>query len=293
MAENGGDSEIKIINPYNFNNKLINKHNVHKILSNYGISFDIKDISLYQNSFVHKSYCVKKEEEMQEDVELAERPEGALPLQERSNERLEYLGDSILNAIIAKYLYERFPDQEEGFMTKLRTKIVCGETLGKLAKDIGLGEYLLISRHVEERCNGRESTRILEDVFESFIGALFLDFTENYEGKEPLLEYSGPGFQICELFIINIIESKIDFTELVLNDTNFKDQLLRHFQQEYQKTPKYKEVLVEGPPHDRIFTMCVLDINDEIIAEAKGKSKKKAEQLASKYALIKLGIIEQ
>ena len=90
MAENGGDSEIKIINPYNFNNKLINKHNVHKILSNYGISFDIKDISLYQNSFVHKSYCVKKEEEMQEDVELAERPEGALPLQERSNERLEY-----------------------------------------------------------------------------------------------------------------------------------------------------------------------------------------------------------
>ena len=59
-------------------------------------------------------------------------------------------------------------------MTKLRTKIVCGETLGKLAKDIGLGEYLLISRHVEERCNGRESTRILEDVFESFIGALFL-----------------------------------------------------------------------------------------------------------------------
>ena len=293
MTENGGDSDIKIINPYNFNNKLVNKHNVHKILSNYGISFDIKDISLYQNSFVHKSYCIKKEEDMQEDVELAERPEGALPLQGRSNERLEYLGDSILNATIAKYLYERFPDQEEGFMTKLRTKIVCGETLGKLAKDIGLGEYLLISRHVEERCNGRESTRILEDVFESFIGALFLDFTENYDGKERLLEYSGPGFQVCELFIINIIESKIDFTELVLNDNNFKDQLLRYFQQEYQKTPKYKEVLVEGPPHDRIFTMCVLDINDEIISEAKGKSKKKAEQLASKYALIKLGIITE
>ena len=107
MAENGGDSEIKIINPYNFNNKLINKHNVHKILSNYGISFDIKDISLYQNSFVHKSYCVKKEEETQEDVELAERPEGALPLQRFDlMKRLEYLGDSILNAIIAKYLYE-------------------------------------------------------------------------------------------------------------------------------------------------------------------------------------------
>ena len=291
MSDTENNNELKIINPYNFNNTLINKHNVHNILSKYGISFDINDISLYQNSFVHKSYCIKKEEDMQEDVVLAQRPEGALPLQARSNERLEYLGDSILNAVTAKYLYERFPDQEEGFMTKLRTKIVCGETLGKLAKDIGLGEYLLISRHVEERCNGRESVRILEDVFESFIGALFLDFNDNYNSPDKLLQYSGPGFQACELFIIHIIESKIDFTELVLNDTNFKDQLLRYFQQTYQKTPKYKELLVEGPPHDRTFTMSVLDNNDEIIAEAKGKSKKKAEQLASKFALKKLGLI--
>ena len=198
--ENEIKNEIKIINPYNFNNKLISKHNVHNILSTYGIDFDIKDIALYQNSFVHKSYCLKKDDEMQDDVELADRPDGALPLQNKSNERLEYLGDSIINAIIAKYLYERFPDQEEGFMTKIRTKIVCGETLGKLAKDLNLGQFLLISRHVEERCNGRESVRILEDIFESFIGALFLDFNDNYNSSDKLLEYSGPGFQICELF---------------------------------------------------------------------------------------------
>ena len=80
------NNELKIINPYNFNNKSVNKHNVHNILSKFGISFDINDISLYQNSFVHKSYCIKKED-MQDDVELAERPEGALPLQEKSNER--------------------------------------------------------------------------------------------------------------------------------------------------------------------------------------------------------------
>ena len=83
------ETEIKVINPYNFNNKLINKHNVHNILSKYGMDNDINDISLYQNSFVHKSYCIKKEEDMQEDVVLASRPEGALELQEKSNERLE------------------------------------------------------------------------------------------------------------------------------------------------------------------------------------------------------------
>lgn len=292
MQENE-NTEIKIINPYNFNNKLINKHNIHNIFSEYGLEdFDIKDLSLYQNSFVHKSYCIKKEEDMQEGVVLAEKPEGALELQNRSNERLEYLGDSVLNLVVAKYLYERYPEQEEGFMTKLRTKIVCGETLGKLAKDIGFAEYILMSRHVEERCNGRESKRILEDIFEAFIGALFLDFNDNYNSNENILDYTGPGFQICELFLINIIESKIDFTELVLTDNNYKDQLLRHFQQKYQQTPSYKELMVEGPPHDRIFTMVVVDHTGEVIGEAKGKSKKKAEQLASKTALIKLELIK-
>lgn len=287
------EKEKVIINPYNFNNKLINKHNVHNILSKYNVDYDINDIAIYQKSFVHKSYSKKKDEEMQPDVELAEKPEGALELQDSSNETLEFLGDSVLNSVTAKYLFQRYPNEEEGFLTKLRTKLVCGETLGKLAKDLNLGEYLLISRHVEERCNGRESTRILEDVFESFIGALFLDFCNNYKSEEALLEYSGPGFQICELFIINVIESHIDFSELILKDYNYKDQLLRYFQQKYQQTPKYKEVLVEGPPHDRIFTMAVIDTSGMIISEGTERSKKKAEQLASLNALIKLGVIQK
>ena len=77
-----------------------------------------------------------------------------------------------------------------------------------------------------------------------------------------------------------------------MKDNNYKDQLLRYFQQQFQQTPKYKELLVEGPPHDRTFTMCVMDVDGDIISEGTGRSKKKAEQLASREALIKFGVIE-
>lgn len=288
------DGEIVKVNPYNMNNKLITNDEVINLLKRFGVEDQIHDLKIYQQSFVHKSY-VKKENNVNnqgEEVELAERPEGCLELQEASNERLEYLGDSILGATIASYLYERFPQEEEGFMTRLRTKIVNGEMLGSLALKMGMAPHMVISRHVEDRCNGRTNLRILEDVFESFIGALYLDFNEK-ELEHPTMEfYSGMGFQVCQVFIISIIEELIDFSDLILNDYNFKDQLLRYFQQNYQQTPKYKQILVEGPPHERFFTMAVLKNEDEIVAYGKEKSKKKAEQLASKNALIKYGAIE-
>lgn len=288
------EGEIVKVNPYNMNNKLITNDEVINLLKRFGVEDKIHDLKIYQQSFVHKSY-VKKENNVNnqgEEVELAERPEGCLELQEASNERLEYLGDSILGATIAGYLYERFPQEEEGFMTRLRTKIVNGEMLGSLALKMGMAPHMVISRHVEDRCNGRTNLRILEDVFESFIGALYLDFNGK-ELEHPTMEfYSGLGFQVCQVFIISIIEELIDFSDLILNDYNFKDQLLRYFQQNYQQTPKYKQILVEGPPHERFFTMAVLKNEDEIVAYGKEKSKKKAEQLASKNALIKYGAIE-
>ena len=157
---------------------------------------------------------------------------------------------------------------------------------------MGLAPHMVISRHVEDRCNGRTNLRILEDVFESFIGALYLDFNEKDVCHPKMEFYSGLGFQVCQVFIISIIEELIDFSDLILNDYNFKDQLLRYFQQNFQQTPKYKQILVEGPPHERFFTMAVLKNEDEIVAYGKEKSKKKAEQIASKNALIKYGAIE-
>ena len=289
------DNEIVKVNPYNMNNKLITKEEVINLLKRFGVEEEIHDLKIYQQSFIHKSY-VKKENNINnqgEEVELAERPEGCLELQEASNERLEYLGDSILGATIASYLFERFPQEEEGFMTRLRTKIVNGEMLGSLALKMGLAPSMVISRHVEDRCNGRTNLRILEDVFESFIGALYLDFNEKEVDHPKMDFYSGLGFQVCQVFIIGIIEELIDFSDLILNDYNYKDQLLRYFQQNFQQTPKYRQISVEGPPHERFFTMAVLKNEDEIVAYGKEKSKKKAEQLASKNALINYGVIEE
>ena len=284
------DNGIVKLNPYNKNNRLITEEEVYQILKTYGIEEKITDLTHYQRSFIHKSY-IKKENK--DDVELEEKPDDCLDLQERSNERLEYLGDAILSATVASYLYERFPDEEEGFMTRIRTKLVNGEMLGSLADRMNLNEFLVISRHVEEKCNGRKSVKILEDIFESFIGAIYLDFNEE-EMEHPRLEfYSGLGFQICQVFIINIIEKFVDFSDLILNDYNYKDQLMRYFQQKFKHTPKYKEVLVEGPPNNRSFTMCVMKNDNTVIAYGKEKSKKKAEQLASKNALIEMGVIEE
>ena len=284
------NNEIIKLNPYNTNNKLITEEEVIEILKKFGIEEKITNLEIFQRAFIHKSY-IKKENK--DDVELEEKPEECLDLQDVSNERLEYLGDAILSATIASYLYERFPNEEEGFMTRIRTKLVNGEMLGSLAGKMELNEYLVISRHVEEKCGGRTSVKILEDIFESFIGALYLDFNEE-ELEHPRLDfYSGLGFQICQVFIINIIEKFVDFSDLILNDYNYKDQLMRYFQQKFKHTPKYKEVLIEGPPNNRSFTMCVMKNDGEILAYGKEKSKKKAEQLASKNALVNMGVIEE
>ena len=312
IIENNQDIEEEkvIISPWNQNNKLINKYQLEILLSKFGIDTPINNLEYYHEAFSHKSYCEKK----------------SLNLRKVSNERLEFLGDSILGAVIAHYLYERYPDQDEGFMTRLKIKLVNGETLAFFAKLINLNEYILLSRHVEDKCNGRDSIKVLEDCFEAFLGALYLDFSDNYsfdwivnyiealEHRVKVLENNvsqsdrfkfkdirreilrsfiyGPGYNVVQTFLISIIEEYIDFGELVSNDTNYKDRLLRYYQQTFQITPKYEMISHEGQPHERIFRMSVLDKNGEVLAIGEGRTKKKAEQMASRKALIYYGLIE-
>ena len=106
------------------------------------------------------------------------------------------------------------------------------------------------------------------------------------------MDFSGLGFQVAEQFLINLVESNIDFTKLILLDTNYKDQLLRFYQQRFGETPKYKEISANGPPHSRIFTMAVLDIKNKVAGTGQAKSKKQAEQLASRRALIRFGVLD-
>jgi ribonuclease III len=281
------DSEIQEKkNPYNFNNKLLTLDFISTILNEFDIDEDPKNLNLYQNAFIHKSYSTTKNPL----DEIVDKPEGALELMDVDNERLEFLGDSVLGFVVAKYIYERFETENEGFLTRIKTKLVNGEALSYFSRELGFGEYILMSRFVEDKCSGRKSVKILEDVFESFIGALYLDFNEteikNYDF------YSGIGFHVCEKFLINLIESKVDFSDLIKNDYNYKDQLLRYFQKEYHQYPKYKLVSSEQLEGEKLFIVAVVDLEDTVISEGHGSSKKKAEQNASKLSLIKLGVIE-
>jgi len=284
--------EIKVIvNPYNFNNKLLKENNIHTILQKYDINDTIHSTKFYQLAFVHSSYAKKSASDIGENVVLASKPEGALELMDNDYERLEFLGDAVVSVVVAKYLYERFPDENEGFLTKMRTKLVNGEMLGFLANELGFGEFAIMSRHIEDKCKGRSSQHILEDMFEAFVGAMFLDFNEidNYNLLDNF--YSGIGFQICEKFIMHVIEEHVDFSELILKQSNYKEMLNKYFSDTYNCSINFSGPTVEGGLNDRLYTVNVLDNKDKIMGTGVGKSKKKAEQYACKDTLINLKII--
>ena len=286
------DEEIKVIvNPYNFNNKLLTENDIHNILQNYDINDKIHSTKFYQQAFIHSSYTKKAPSEIGENVVLAPKPEGALELMKDDYERLEFLGDAVVSVVVAKYLYERFPDENEGFLTKMRTKLVNGEMLGFLANKLGFGEFAIMSRHIEDKCKGRTSQHILEDMFEAFVGAMFLDFNEidNYNLLDNF--YSGIGFQICEKFIMHVIEEHVDFSELILKQSNYKEMLNKYFNDTYDSSINFSEPTVEGGLNDRLYSVNVFDDQNKIMGTGVGKSKKKAEQYACKDTLINLKII--
>ena len=284
--------EIKVIvNPYNFNNKLLKENDIHTILQNYDINDKIHSTKYYQLAFVHSSYAKKAASDIGENVVLASKPEGALELMDNDYERLEYLGDAVVSVVVAKYLYERFPDENEGFLTKMRSKLVNGEMLGFLANKLGFGEFAIMSRHIEDKCKGRTSQHILEDMFEAFVGAMFLDFNEidNYNLLDNF--YSGIGFQICEKFIMHVIEEHVDFSELILKQSNYKEMLNKYFSDHFNSPINFSDPTVEGGLNDRLYTVNVLNDEYKIMGTGIGKSKKKAEQYACKDTLINLKII--
>ena len=275
----------KVFNPWNPRNKIIDDDTIKSILKKYGVTEEPPRPDLFRQASVHKSYVDRSEEwaaEAEDGHEqiLAERPPSCLPLQEADNEECEFAGDSLLGCVIALYLYERYAGKGEGFLTRLRTRIVNNKMLGLLAKKMGLEPWIVVSRHVEEVCaGGRGNLRLLGSMFEAWVHALF----KNFETREN----PGLAFTVVQRFIISIIQKHVNFVELITDDNNYKDQLLRFFQAKFHQPPRYKEVEVVGPPHDRTFTMGVIDPTDEkkILAKATARNKKVAEQEASKLAL--------
>lgn len=238
------------------------------------------NVTVFQQACVHKSYVDRSEQWSQtgEKWIVAERPPNCLPLREADNEELEFIGDGFVGNNMGLYLARRYKGEGEGFFTRIRTRIVNNNMLGRLALKIGLAPFLIISRHVENVCKGRENLGILGSMFEAWLGALF-EHDDNAMGQ---------GDISVRNFIIAVVEKHIDFVDLITDDTNYKDQLLRWFQAHYHQPPRYKEVEVVGPPHDRIFTMGVLSPTGEIVAKATARNKQVAEQEASKIALKRL-----
>lgn len=270
--------------PYNEKNILISSDDVNEILKKFGINLKCINIDLYRKSLVNKSYVTRKNENIISGNEKC--PNNCLPLQEESNERFEFLGDSVLSTTVANYLYKRYPEQNEGFLTKMRSKLVNGYMLSELCKHIGLDKWVIISKQIEES-GGRENYKILEDIFEAFICAIFMDFN-TLKNSELDPNTIGLGFQICEKWIINVIEDYVDFAELIKQNNNYKDKLIKYYQHTYLKTPKFFESNIDIINGKKIFTIVIKDDNDQILGIGKSDSKKKAEQVASENVLNEL-----
>lgn len=277
--------------PYNPSNILIQADDIHAMFARHGLKgVCLHNIHLYRNAFVHKSYCTMKNDDFTTGNERC--PEGCLPLQEMSYERLEFLGDAILGMVVARYLYERFPDQSEGFLSKLRTKIVNGKMLGHLAEKVGFPSYVILSKQIEES-QGRSNYKIMEDVFEAFIGAIYMDFSDTQVSMSKTLSFmpqSGAGFHVAEQWIITILETYIDFADLIQQKTNFKDMLSQYMQHKYQDSPRFFEVNVQLRNGQKVFKYCVKDRAGAVLGIAEGNSRKDAENLAAKAALEYYGI---
>ena len=212
------------------------------------IGYRFKNITLLQNALAHSSYA-------------NERWHNSL----KSNERLEFLGDSILGMVVAEYLYRNFPNRLEGDLTRMRADMVCEQSLAMIAERIGLGKHLLLGNG-EEAGGGRTRNSILADAVESVIAACFLD-----GGMEP-----------ARAFINTFVLTDVPVRKL--RNADYKTALQELVQQKKNQSLSYALVGESGPDHDKKFEVEV-SLNGKVVGHGNGSSKKRAEQDAARAAI--------
>ena len=215
------------------------------------IGYRFRNISLLQNALTHSSYA-------------NERWHNSL----LSNERLEFLGDSVLGMLVAEYLFKTFPDRPEGELTRMRADMVCEHTLAAVANKIGLGNHLMLG-HGEEQGGGRNRESILADAMESVIAACFLDGGLDAASK------------IVRQFIL------VDVPVTRMHNADYKTTLQELVQQKKHQVLSYALVGESGPDHDKQFSVEV-SLNGNVVGEGIGSSKKRAEQMAARAAIVRL-----
>ncbi|MEK7551579.1 MAG: ribonuclease III [Patescibacteria group bacterium] len=212
----------------------------------------LKNKQLFEQAFIHRSYLNEAKEKIS------------------SNERLEFLGDSVISFVISEHLFNKFPNYNEGILTNMRSLLVSTKSLAELSRDLDFGNFLKLSKG-EEESKGRQNQSLLADSFEAYVGALFID----------------SGIEITKNFLIEVFNQKIQILE---TEGSFKDpkSLLQEFvQSRKQNSPIYKVLREHGPAHSKIFTMGVF-IEGKLIEQGDGKSKQEAEENAAVKALEKL-----
>ncbi|WP_143242320.1 ribonuclease III [Bhargavaea cecembensis] len=216
----------------------------------YGIAFS--DPALLYKAFTHSSYVNEHRKRIRDD-----------------NERLEFLGDAVLELTVSRFLFDTYPSMSEGELTKLRAAIVCEPSLVQFANELGFGKYVLLGKG-EEQTGGRTRPALLADVFEAFVGALYLDH----------------GFEVVGKFLEGVVFPKVKvgaFSHVM----DYKSQLQEIVQQDAGGNLQYRIVEEKGPAHDRIFVSSVT-VDGKELGRGEGKSKKEAEQLAARHAIAEL-----
>ena len=214
------------------------------------VGVEFKDKDLLVHGFVHRSY-------------LNENPSFHLS----HNERLEFLGDAVLELAVTEYLYEKFPDKPEGELTTWRAALVNSKMLSEVAKEIGFNDFLLLSKG-EARESGKARDYILANTFEAFTGALYLD----------------QGFKVCQEFIGSFLLKKLSH---ILEAKLFEDAKSRFQEMAQEKagtTPNYKSLEEWGPDHEKQFKIGVF-LGESLVAEGEGSSKQEAEESAARNGL--------
>lgn len=222
---------------------------INELETAIGYRFD--NITLLQNALTHSSYA-------------NERWHNSL----LSNERLEFLGDSVLGMLVAEYLYRNFPNRPEGELTRMRADMVCEKTLAAVANKIGVGKHLMLG-HGEENLGGRKRNSILADAMESIIAAAFLDGGMN------------AALGIIQRFIL------VEVPVTKLHNVDYKTQFQELVQQKKNQTITYTLIAERGPDHDKHFEVQVA-VNGNAVGTGEGSSKKRAEQDAARAAIAAL-----
>ena len=217
------------------------------------IGFPFEDHPLLREALVHRSY-------------LNENP----TFPSRDNQRLEFLGDALLDFVAGDYLYRRYPKMREGELTSLRAALVKEETLARFAQILDLGRYLYLGRG-EEESGGRERPSLLADAFEALVGALYLD----------------GGLTTAERFILRFLEPETERIVAQGELRDYKSLFQEEAQRRLQATPLYRTIDERGPDHNKVFTVEVL-IEEKVYGRGEGTSKQAAEQEAARQALEKI-----